>query len=271
MKALIADDALEQPYCRRFAGLLDFVFQGAGIDMQDGEIVSIATRQAMESNDSDGRRIGLLLARKGCAAELCSNEWKNTINEGMKFKQQAKHIRSNTTILSSLYLKSSGQLGQGIAGEFVGTVQDLAVLKDTIKLLFSWRRFLEDLCDMMKVLVLKDDMSSLVRRPRPNTPLASPPPVFFSPQKDAAPSDHWRKLTIRCITAIITSPMLLIYFKEPNNHSYLNSVKVSCVVGAIKVKKQLSFPVCSYTRICIDMFWTKERSYDPHHTSSLNM
>ncbi|CAO3623853.1 unnamed protein product [Mucor fragilis] len=120
MKALIADDALEQPYCRRFAGLLDFVFQGAGIDMQDGEIVSIATRQAMESNDSDGRRIGLLLARKGCAAELCSNEWKNTINEGMKFKQQAKHIRSNTTILSSLYLKSSGQLGQGIAGEFVG-------------------------------------------------------------------------------------------------------------------------------------------------------
>lgn len=214
MKIPIADNASEQTYYRRFAVLLDFVFQGTDIDMQDGEIVSIATRQAMESNDSDGcfgRRIDLLLKPKGCTVELCSNEWKNKASEGLKFKQQVKNIRSNCAILSSLYLKSNSQVKQVIAAEFTGSagylyrlelvnsdyyvaypidtlclprgIHDLAVFRNTIKLLFERRSFLVELSDVMKACLLEDSMQSLVRRPRNNTPPSSPPQVFFSPTK----------------------------------------------------------------------------------------
>ncbi|KAL9537575.1 hypothetical protein MBANPS3_011648 [Mucor bainieri] len=92
----------------------------------------------------------------------------------MEFKLQAKNIRSNAAILSTLDLKSAGQIKQVIAGEFVGALgyliacnsstHNLAVFKETVKLLFSWDRFLVDLSNIMGAFVLKDVMNSFVRR-----------------------------------------------------------------------------------------------------------
>ncbi|ORZ07121.1 hypothetical protein BCR42DRAFT_456117 [Absidia repens] len=96
-------EASELTMYRRFAVILDFLFDDLEMTMADGEIVSDATRMAMEQNNDEhaatfGRRIGLLMKVPGIDSpvELASNEWIS--KKPATFKNSSKPITSEQTV-----------------------------------------------------------------------------------------------------------------------------------------------------------------------------
>ncbi|KAI7853878.1 hypothetical protein BDC45DRAFT_536172 [Circinella umbellata] len=123
----IKDVALETTYYRRFAILLDFVFEGLKIELKDGEAVSEATQIAMEQNDYD--ELDVLINIQDSTISLDSNEWKSKKTQNIKIKHQSKNRRSNCEILNSLYIISNGLTYSILAMDGIGMVSYLHLQK----------------------------------------------------------------------------------------------------------------------------------------------
>ncbi|KAG0735134.1 hypothetical protein G6F23_011810 [Rhizopus arrhizus] len=109
------DDESELTLYRRFAALLDILFDSSDIIMIDGESVSKATKAAIDLNKtiftlgeqspSYGRKIDLILKHSNGKkrVEVSSNEWKRMgVVADLKIKQQCKNLRTNACILHQL-------------------------------------------------------------------------------------------------------------------------------------------------------------------------
>ncbi|KAL1930858.1 hypothetical protein VTP01DRAFT_9995 [Rhizomucor pusillus] len=216
------DDASEVTFYRRFAMLLDVVFGDLSIKMIDGENVSNATKLAREHNlgtygydatSSFGRRIDLMLKLKDSTIELSSNEWKSKRTRHMLKKQQSKNIRSNCAILNKLFITSKMSINQTKAVDVVGStgylyllqlkddlyvssvlariflpmeIDHLRQFKSTIKALFMWKDFFEEMIHKLKVAMLPQhldaDLGDIVRCPSPNPRISPLLLLFFTPQ-----------------------------------------------------------------------------------------
>ncbi|KAG0764254.1 hypothetical protein G6F57_001535 [Rhizopus arrhizus] len=103
----------ELTFYRRFAELLDILFNGTDIKIADGETGSKSSKTAIEINKalfhtSDTsptypRKIDLLLKpNEFTTVELSSSEWKkSSVSEAIILKQQTKNLKTNTCILST--------------------------------------------------------------------------------------------------------------------------------------------------------------------------
>ncbi|KAI7898003.1 uncharacterized protein BX663DRAFT_272311 [Cokeromyces recurvatus] len=94
--------------------------------LDDDEVVLEATKMAQQQSTHDvtnsfGRKIDLLLRIKVLKVGLASNEWKSTKTKHMYIQQQGKGFRSNCSISSGLFIRSSGNVNKLVAIDFIGT------------------------------------------------------------------------------------------------------------------------------------------------------
>ncbi|KAI7889513.1 uncharacterized protein EV154DRAFT_276963 [Mucor mucedo] len=134
-------DEQELTYYRRFASLLDSLFNKSEIKLADGETACDSSRVPIEVNKrlfnvddvspTYSRKIDLILKyndRK--TVELCSNEWKRSkVNAELKIKQQSKNLRVNALILDSLQAQYGPSFDTIMAIDMIGTNGYLYQLK----------------------------------------------------------------------------------------------------------------------------------------------
>ncbi|ORX46086.1 hypothetical protein DM01DRAFT_260490, partial [Hesseltinella vesiculosa] len=135
-------DNSELTFCRRFAGLLDILYDGADIVLDDGEHVCQATKSSIDLNrclfddtsliPSYGRKIDLLLKSSGPKKiEPSSNEWKRASVTGvLKSKQLCKNIRTNACIIDHFHALVAN-VDEVISLDFVGNTGILFMVKKT--------------------------------------------------------------------------------------------------------------------------------------------
>ncbi|KAI8137719.1 hypothetical protein BJV82DRAFT_583385 [Fennellomyces sp. T-0311] len=175
----------ENTVYRRFATILDSLFRGTKVISQDGECVSQCAKdtvlmlQSISNSVSSasqlsksGSKVDLLTIAilSNNRVEFASREWKrDELSEAIKLKQQAKNLRTNAAILSSLIMKGSSPYL--MAMDWLGTVgyayvltfkegvfvaqpvsplmvpkqpSELKEFKQTLDFLFKWKNFLSD-------------------------------------------------------------------------------------------------------------------------------
>lgn len=128
-------------FYRRFAELLDILFNGIDVRIADRETGSKSSKTAIEINKalfhtSDTsptypRKIGLLLKLKEyTTVELSSCEWKKlSVVEAVILKQQTKNLKTNTCILATLRSLYGSQFKDVLAMDWVGNAENLNRIK----------------------------------------------------------------------------------------------------------------------------------------------
>jgi hypothetical protein len=121
-------------FYRRFAELLDILFNATDVKIADGETGSKSSKTAIEINKalfhtSDTspmypRKIDLLLKlSESTTVELSSSEWKkSSVSEAIILKQQTKNLKTNTCILSTLRSLYGSQFKDVLAMDWIGNV-----------------------------------------------------------------------------------------------------------------------------------------------------
>ncbi|PHZ16912.1 uncharacterized protein RHIMIDRAFT_252411 [Rhizopus microsporus ATCC 52813] len=136
-------DESELTFYRRFATILEFVFDYTDVALVDGDNSCEATKNVAHLNKAIfipmqtapvyGKKIDLMLRYDGnMKIELSSNEWKRSrVQEDLKLKQQSKNLRTNAAVLNHLNSHCSNDISELLAMDFIGNVGYLYMLKLT--------------------------------------------------------------------------------------------------------------------------------------------
>ncbi|KAG2207385.1 hypothetical protein INT47_006860 [Mucor saturninus] len=217
----LTKEASEQTCYRHFAVLLDILLSGSGILIKDGEVISQATKEAMEASEYQetdgmfGRKIDMILKVESTLVELSTNEWKSMQTSDLKLTQQSKNIRSNCAILNKLQIDLGNDeqiLALDMTGD-VGYIYRLQKMDDvylaslftsvflpsdicqmdlfveTIVALFKWKHFMVTQSKRLKVQLAKNNMDNTAGPSvRPLSPVM--PKVFFGPRRASMKRPH---------------------------------------------------------------------------------
>jgi hypothetical protein len=198
----------ELTFYRRFAELLDILFNGTDVKIADGETGSKSSKTAIEINKalfhtSDTsptypRKIDLLLKlNESTTVELSSSEWKkSSVSEAIILKQQTKNLKTNTCILSTLRSLYGSQFKDVLAMDWVGNVgylyriekgdqvfiasqidsliipenvETFGLFKNTLKNLFKLKYFMTDKSVLLKQELCKIEMKNKLTNIARNT------------------------------------------------------------------------------------------------------
>ncbi|KAG1449079.1 hypothetical protein G6F56_008756 [Rhizopus delemar] len=119
---------------RRFAELLDILFNGTDVKVADGETRSKSSKNVIEINKAlfhtsdtpsiHPRKIDLLLKlNEYTTVQLSSSEWKkSSVSEVVILKQQTKNLKTNACILSTLRSLYGSQFKDALAMDWIGNV-----------------------------------------------------------------------------------------------------------------------------------------------------
>lgn len=123
----------EITFYRRFASLLDVLFNGSEIKLADGETACERSRKPIEVNKhlfnvddvspSCSRKIDMILKYDDNKnVELCSNEWKRMkVSSDLKIKQQSKNLRVNAAIINNLQAEYGPSFNTILAMDVIGS------------------------------------------------------------------------------------------------------------------------------------------------------
>ncbi|ORX48312.1 hypothetical protein DM01DRAFT_1338777 [Hesseltinella vesiculosa] len=200
----------ELTFYRRFASILELLFDDTDIILNDGEHCSAATKAMTDLNKAlfspgdtsvtYGRKIDLILMLNAeQQVEMSTNEWKRrNVREDLIVKQQAKNLMSNAATLDHLALHFSSNLNKSLAMDFVGNhgylyqlekldgffvaslvatlvipvdLPNLVQFKETLLTLFKLKEFMVDQGRELKSIIANQE----VQRTFPNLPLSASP------------------------------------------------------------------------------------------------
>ncbi|KAG1137175.1 hypothetical protein G6F37_011420 [Rhizopus arrhizus] len=189
----------ELTFYRRFAELLDLLFNGTDIKIADGETGSKSSKTTIEinkalfhtSNTSPTypRKIDLLLKlNESTTVELSSSEWKkSSVSEAIILKQQTKNLKTNACILSTLHSLYGSQFKDVLAMDWIGNVgylyriekddqvfiasqidsliipenvETFGLFKNTLKNLFKLKYFMTDTSALLKQELCKIEIKT---------------------------------------------------------------------------------------------------------------
>lgn len=218
------DKLSENTYLRKFADIVDVLFQKTNLFIKDGENVCEASKRMQIINEGDttyGRRLDLIvLCEQGAKdMELCSLEFKKgDASFNLLFYQQCKNLRINACILNDIHLMTldndititymdfsgrNGYISQifkvndyFVAHEvgkvvMIKSALELEILRDTTINLFKWKQSLVNNSNIISLAYInqcnKYTLSDISNNLDGNvTPprTVKPAKIFLSPSKD---------------------------------------------------------------------------------------
>lgn len=198
----------ELTFYRRFAELLDILFNGTDVKIADGETGSKSSKTAIEINkalfhtsDTSStypRKIDLLLKlNEYTTVELSSSEWKkSSVSEAVILKQQTKNLKTNACILSTLRSLYGSQFKDVLAMDWIGNVgylyriekddqvfiasqidsliipenvETFGLFKNILKNLFKLKYFMTDTSALLKQELCKIEINKKLKNIARNT------------------------------------------------------------------------------------------------------